>query len=59
MKKKLLLLLTFFSFLLAGCGRTDSPNTLTVLNYGKYIEPKVLELFEEETGIKVDRKSVV
>ena len=59
MKKKLLLLLTFFSFLLAGCGRTDSPNTLTVLNYGKYIEPKVLELFEEETGIKVEYEEYI
>lgn len=38
---------------LAGCGSKDSENTLIVLNYGKYLEPEVLEKFEEETGIKI------
>ena len=38
---------------LAGCGGSDDENTLTVLNYGKYIDPKVLDMFTEETGIKV------
>ncbi len=38
---------------LAGCGGTDDENTLTVLNYGKYIDPEVLDMFEEETGIQV------
>ena len=28
-------------------------NTLTVLNYGEYIDRDVLDTFEEETGIKV------
>ncbi|MCR5733074.1 MAG: ABC transporter substrate-binding protein [Lachnospiraceae bacterium] len=37
---------------LAGCkGKAD--NSLTVFNYGMYIEPEVLEIFEEETGIKI------
>ncbi len=46
---------SFFS----GCGNKDSPNTLTVLNYGKYLEPEALELFEEETGIKVEYEEYV
>ena len=44
---------------LSGCGAKDSPNTLTVLNYGKYMEPEVLEMFEEETGIKVEYEEYV
>lgn len=59
MKKTLLLLLglwAFFSF--SGCGK-DSPNTLTVLNYGKYIEPEVLDIFEDETGIKVEYEEYI
>ena len=54
--------LLFFVFaiasLLSGCGK-DSENTLTVLNYGKYLEPEVLEMFEEETGIKVEYEEYV
>lgn len=44
---------------LAGCGSKDSENTLTVLNYGKYLEPEVLEKFEEETGIKIEYEEYV
>ena len=50
----LMIIVTF-----AGCGKKDSPNTLTVLNYGKYLEPKVLEQFEEETGIKVEYEEYI
>ena len=62
MKKTFRILLAILAVagIFAGCGKKDSKNTLTILNYGKYMEPEVLELFEEETGIKVeDRKSVV
>lgn len=61
MKKKLLLILctiTAAAFS-GGCGSKNSENTLTVLNYGKYMEPEVLEMFEEETGIKVDYEEYI
>lgn len=34
-------------------GMSQSGRTLTVLNYGKYIDEDVLRMFEEETGITV------
>ena len=54
----LLMVLAIFG-LSAGCGKKDSPNTLTVLNYGKYLEPKILDMFEEETGIKVEYEEYI
>ena len=44
---------------LSGCSSkkeasSSDADTLTVLNYGKYIEPDVLTSFEKETGIKVN-----
>lgn len=61
MKKTFLLLLGLLAVLsfFAGCAGKDSPNTLTVLNYGKYIEPKILDMFEEETGIKVEYEEYI
>ena len=63
MKKKLIIfgiLTTFFVSVLSACGSTsstsdnaDSKNTLTVLNYGKYIDENVLKQFEAETGIEI------
>lgn len=64
MKKKLIvfsLLTAFFvsALSLSSCGNTnttdkeDSSNTLTVLNYGKYIDESVLKQFEAETGIDI------
>lgn len=35
---------------MSGAGKSD---TITVLNYGEYIDPDMLKLFEEETGIRV------
>ena len=62
MKKRLIFILctlTAATTLFSGCGAKKSENTLTVLNYGKYIEPEVLEMFEEETGIHVDYEEYI
>ena len=55
MKKKLLLMAACLGamFAFTACSSKDDGNTLTVLNYGKYIESSVLDAFEEETGIHV------
>jgi spermidine/putrescine-binding protein len=64
MKRKLILFSLIFIFAfssLSACGNNDSSsgdgknaeNTLTVLNYGKYIDEGVLKQFEKETGIDV------
>lgn len=58
MKKKILsvaLLLTMLIPVLSGCGSSSSGEngTIYVYNWGEYIDPEVIELFEEETGIKV------
>lgn len=63
MKRKLIvfgLIFTIAFSSLVGCGNEntdtsneDSDNTLTVLNYGKYIDEDVLKQFEKETGIDV------
>ena len=47
----------------AACGQTGNDsetgagskedNTLVVLNYGKYLDPSVIRMFEEETGIDI------
>ena len=56
MKKKLFLLIASIAMLatITGCGKKDDGNTLTVLNYGKYLEPSLIQQFEEETGIQVE-----
>lgn len=50
--------MAFACAILTGCAK-DDPNTLTVLNYGKYIEPEILDMFEEETGIKVEYEEYI
>lgn len=47
------------SGLTAGCGSKNSENTLTILNYGKYLDPEAIELFEEETGIQVELEEYI
>lgn len=61
MRKTILFVLGILaiSSFFAGCSKKDSPNTLTVLNYGKYIEPEILDMFEEETGIKVEYEEYI
>jgi spermidine/putrescine-binding protein len=57
MKKKIALALcsTFFAAsVLSGCGSSSSENgEVYVYNWGEYIDPDTLDMFEEETGIKV------
>lgn len=45
----------FFIAALTGCGASDSlPNgQVIVYNWGEYIDPDTIEMFEAETGIKV------
>ena len=51
---------------LTACGGSSSAKksgqTLTVLNYGKYIDESVVKQFEKETGIKeitIDGKTII
>ncbi|MDE6890025.1 MAG: ABC transporter substrate-binding protein [Eubacterium sp.] len=37
----------------SGCTNKNDPNTVTVLNYGKYLDPVLIDQFEAETGITV------
>lgn len=47
-------LLTLLSFTLTGCGSSSGENgRVVVYNWGEYIDPETIEMFEEETGIKV------
>ena len=41
------------AFYYGGGSGLSSDNTVVVYNYGDYLDPVVLEMFEEETGIKV------
>lgn len=53
MKKSLILTLICIGLTaLCGCGSASSEQVV-VYNWGEYIDPDVLESFEEETGIKV------
>ena len=39
---------------MTGCGQKKEPTeTLTVFNYGEYLDPVVLDMFTEETGIEI------
>ncbi len=48
----LALLLAFFLIGLSSCD-SSKDNVLNVYNWGEYIDPEVITMFEEETGIKV------
>ena len=60
MKKKLLFILStiLIIFTLVSCQSNDGP-VLNVYNWGEYIDPEVIEMFEEETGIKVEYNNFV
>lgn len=59
MKKRLLsltLILTLAVSCFSGCGSSsngETNQTITVLNYGKYLDEDAIKQFEKETGIKV------
>ena len=55
MKKYVLMSVAVFCMLaFTGCGGKKEPTeTITIFNYGDYIEPGLLEQFEDETGIEV------
>ena len=50
--------------LLCGCAgsdpaaASDSGNTLVVFNYGDYIDFTTIEMFEKETGIRVEYEQI-
>jgi spermidine/putrescine-binding protein len=53
--KKILIVISILMIaigLMTGCGK-DSGEKVYVYNWGEYIDPDVIDLFEEETGIKV------
>ncbi len=37
----------------SGTGNAKNTDTLVVLNYGKYVDESVIQMFEEETGIQI------
>lgn len=60
MKKKILLIIStiLVVFTLAACQSKDGP-VVNVYNWGEYIDPEVIEMFEEETGIRVEYNEFV
>ena len=49
-----LMFCAFLSTLLTGCGNSGGENgEVIVYNWGEYIDPETIDMFEEETGIKV------
>ena len=42
-----------FSVFTISAGGTNNDNSITVLNYGKYIDESVIDSFEQETGITI------
>ena len=58
MKKITVYLITFIltASALTGCGNGEAAGEngqVIVYNWGEYMDPEVIELFEEETGIEV------
>lgn len=51
----LLLVTCFLSFVLSGCGKSAGGENgeVIVYNWGEYIDPETITMFEQETGIKV------
>ena len=66
MKKMLSLLVAFILVFATGCADSQSyatknnkGDTLTIFNYGEYLDPGVMEAFTAETGIKVKYEEAV
>ncbi|GHU44965.1 spermidine/putrescine ABC transporter substrate-binding protein [Clostridia bacterium] len=62
-RSRRMVMLSLIALLLLGmsvfsaCGTPKE--SITVLNYGKYLDPKVLKLFEKETGIHVNYEEYI
>ncbi len=41
------------AMVLCGCASSDSGGSVVVYNWGEYIDPETIEMFEKETGIRV------
>ncbi len=41
------------------CGQKKEAETLTVFNYGEYLDPEMIELFTKETGIEIKYEEAV
>ena len=48
-----------FAFAITGCGKKATVGEITVINYGEYLDPDMLDLFTEETGIKVNYEEAI
>ena len=66
MKKMLSLMVAFIFVFASGCADSQSyatknnkGDTLTIFNYGEYLDPGVMEAFTGETGIKVKYEEAV
>ena len=60
MKKKIVSVITMGALILsvalsgAGCAKKKAENgSLTIFNYGEYMDPDVIRQFTEETGIEI------
>lgn len=42
---------------LSGCGQKEDENALVILNYGKYIEPDVIQQFEKKPVLPSNTKN--
>lgn len=52
MKFRFLILLAVF--ILIGCSKNNDEKILNVYNYGDYVDEKILKMFTEQTGIKIN-----
>ena len=43
----------------SGCGQTKTVGELTVINYGEYLDPEMLDQFTKETGIVVHYEEAI
>lgn len=60
-KKMICILIVLTMLILPGCGNASSgesssggEQSLTLFNYGEYLDPQLIELFTKETGIKIN-----
>ena len=54
MKMKFKFIILIAVFILVGCSKKNQDKVLNIYNYGDYIDDKVLTMFTEQTGIKIN-----